>query len=115
MNDNNFNWELIKNGQLAEKSYCEQFLSLTTDVQGRFEFQNILPGKYLQLAYWGKGVPQGRSLAFDKTQPGKTDAVTIKLPEPATFRASSIGPNSRTLVRFSSLGIRNPGIIMRSL
>ena len=83
MNDNDFNWELIKNGQLAGKSYCEQFLSLTTDVQGRFEFQNILPGKYLQLTYWGEGVPQGRSLAFDKTQPGKTDAVTIRLPEPA--------------------------------
>jgi protocatechuate 3,4-dioxygenase beta subunit len=88
INDNNFNWELIKNGQLAGKAYCEQFLSLTTDAQGRFKFQNILPAKYLQLAYWGEGVPRGRSLAFDKTRPAQTDTVTIALPQPAIVRGA---------------------------
>jgi len=86
--DNRFNWALIKNGQLGQKSYCDQFLSATTDAQGRFEFRNIPAGKYLQLAYWGPGVPQGRSLAFDETQPGKMEEVTIKLPQPARVRGT---------------------------
>ncbi len=87
-NDNRFNWELISSGQLAQKPYCDQFLSLVSDADGRFEFPNILPGKYLQLAYWGDGVPRARSLAFGKTRPGKTDTVTIKLPEPASVRGT---------------------------
>lgn len=88
LTDNSFNWELIKNGQLARKPNCDQFLSRTTDSQGRFEFQKIHAGKYLQLAYWGNGVPQGRSLAFDKTRPGTAEKATIKLPQPATIRGS---------------------------
>ncbi len=87
-NDNKFNWVLIKNGQLGQKSYCEQFLSGITGPEGRFEFKNVLPGKYLQLAYWGDGVPQGRSLDFDETQPGASDSVTIKLPQPAQIRGT---------------------------
>lgn len=86
--DGNFNWELIKNGQLADKSYCEQFLSAVTDAEGRFEFKDIAPGRYLQLAFWGKGVPQGKSLAFDETAAGAADDVTIQLPEPATVRGT---------------------------
>ncbi|MEX0641787.1 MAG: carboxypeptidase regulatory-like domain-containing protein [Pirellulales bacterium] len=88
LKDNNFNWVLIKSGQLADKPYCEQFLSCVTDAEGHFEFSSILAGKYLQLAYWGEGVPQGRSLAFDVTQPGKTDTVTVNLPQPATIHGT---------------------------
>lgn len=88
MNDNRFNWVLIKNGQLGDRTYCEQFLSAKTDAEGRFEFRDVLPGKYLQLAYWGAGVPQGRSLAFDETKPGATETVTIRLPQPATVRGT---------------------------
>jgi hypothetical protein len=81
--DNEFNWILIKSGQLARKSNCDQFLQATSDTQGRFEFQSVLPGKFLQLAYWGETAPQGRSLAFDRTQPGVAQEVTVKLPQPA--------------------------------
>ena len=87
-NDNKFNWLLVKNGQLGQKPYCEQFLSAMTISDGRFEFTDILPGKYLQLAYWGDGIPQGRSLAFDVTKPGASEAITIKLPQPAQVRGT---------------------------
>lgn len=92
-NDNNFNWSLIKGGQLGRKSYCEQFLAGETNAEGRFRFANILPGKYLQLAYWGDGVPQRKSLAFDETKPGEANDVTIRLPEPAVIRGSFIREN----------------------
>ncbi len=80
------NWALIKSGQLAQKSDCEQLLSGVTDADGRFEFKNILSGKHLSLAYWGDGVPQGRFLDFDKTRPGGSESATIKLPNPAQIR-----------------------------
>lgn len=86
--DNRFNWVLIDSGQLGQKPYCDQFLSGVSDDEGRFEFKSILPGKHLQLAYWGKGVPRGRSLAFDETRPGESDTVEIKLPAPARIRGT---------------------------
>jgi hypothetical protein len=57
---------------------------MVTDAKGDFEFRNVLPGKQLQLAFWGKDVIQGRSLEFDKTAAGATQTVTIQLPKPAS-------------------------------
>jgi beta-lactamase regulating signal transducer with metallopeptidase domain/protocatechuate 3,4-dioxygenase beta subunit len=87
-NDNKYNWALINSGQLGQKEYVEQYLSYVTNAEGQYEFRNIRPDKYLQLLFWGDGVPRGRSLAFDETRPGKTDPVTIKLPQPATVRGT---------------------------
>ena len=86
--DNRFNWALIDSGQLVRKSYVDQFLAGVTDAEGKCAFTEILPGKYLQLAYWGKGVPKRRSLAFDETRPGITDTVVIDIPAPAIVRGS---------------------------
>jgi hypothetical protein len=65
-----------------------QFLSAVSDAQGRFTFRDILPGKYLQLAYWGPNAPKSRSLAFAKTKPGMGQTVTIDVPEPASISGS---------------------------
>ena len=59
-NDNRFNWALIDSGQLATKDYVEQYVSTVTDDQGKFELKELLPDKYLQLAYWGTKAPKGR-------------------------------------------------------
>ncbi len=86
--DNAFNWVLIDTGQLGDKSYVEQFLPGATDGEGKCEFKDILPGKFLQLAYWDDGVPKGRSLAFDETRSGQSDNVVIDVPRPAIVRGS---------------------------
>lgn len=86
--DNAFNWALMDSGQLGQKSYVEQFLPGVTNAEGKCEFRNIVPGRYLQLAYWGEGVPKGRSLAFDETRPGQSDNVVIDLPRPAIVRGT---------------------------
>jgi beta-lactamase regulating signal transducer with metallopeptidase domain/protocatechuate 3,4-dioxygenase beta subunit len=86
--DNRFNWVLIDIGQLGQKSYVTQFFSAVTDAQGRFAFRDILPGMYLQLAYWGPNAPKSRSLAFAKTKPGVAQTVTIDVPKPATISGS---------------------------
>jgi hypothetical protein len=84
-----YNWILLKSDQLAQRpEWCEQYLSLVSDADGKFEFKNVLAGKFLQLAYWGKHVPEGRSLAFDKTEPRVPQTITIKLPKPAAIRGT---------------------------
>ncbi len=86
--DNRFNWVLIESGQLGQESYVDQFLTGVTDADGKCAFTKIHPGKYIQLAYWGKGVPKQRSLAFDETRSGKSDNVVIDIPAPAIVRGS---------------------------
>lgn len=88
MSDGRFNWSLIKNGQLEQRSYCDQFQKGVTTADGRFEFTNLLPGKHLQLAYWGDNMPHGKSLNFTITAAGKGEDVTIQLPQPAMIRGT---------------------------
>jgi beta-lactamase regulating signal transducer with metallopeptidase domain len=86
--DNRFNWALIDSGQLGRQGHVAQFLSAVSDAQGRFTFHDILPGMYLQLAYWGPSAPKSRSLAFAKTKPGMGQTVTIEVPAPASISGS---------------------------
>jgi beta-lactamase regulating signal transducer with metallopeptidase domain len=88
VDDGRFNWVLIDVGQLASKDYVEQYLSAVTNTDGKFEFKEIRPDKYLQLAYWGDRAPKGRELAFEKTAPGASQSITINLPKPATVHGS---------------------------
>jgi len=87
-NDNRFNWALIDSEQLGQKSYVEQFLTGITDANGKVEFKDVIPGKYLQLAYWGERLHKGRSLAFDETRSGESDSVVINVPRPAVVRGT---------------------------
>ncbi|HQU46141.1 MAG TPA: hypothetical protein PK867_25230, partial [Pirellulales bacterium] len=66
----------------------DQYLSGVSDADGQFEFKSILPEKHLQLAYWGDGVPRGRSFDFGQTRAGESDFVVIKLPRPARIRGT---------------------------
>ncbi|MGQ0633605.1 MAG: carboxypeptidase regulatory-like domain-containing protein [Planctomycetaceae bacterium] len=86
--DNRFNWFLIQGNQLGERSYVEQYLSAVSDADGKFEFRNLVPAKFLQIAYWGEGAPQGRWLALGKTRAGEGQSTIIKVPAPAAVRGS---------------------------
>ncbi len=86
--DNRFNWALIESHSLAQKSWVDQFLSGVTGADGTYEFTTILPNRYLQLVYWGDGVPKSRDLAFGETISGESDAVVIDVEQPAILRGS---------------------------
>jgi hypothetical protein len=86
--DRQFSWYLFNSGQLAEQFYVEQFLPGTTDADGRFTFTDLVPGRYLQLLHWGKGVPKGRTLAFDETRAGQPQSLELEFSEPAVVRGS---------------------------
>jgi beta-lactamase regulating signal transducer with metallopeptidase domain len=86
--DARFHWGLMDASPTVRTDHVVQFLSAVSDAQGRFTFRDILPGMYLQLAYWGPNAPKSRSLAFAKTKPGMGQTVTIDVPEPANISGS---------------------------
>ncbi|QDV51181.1 carboxypeptidase regulatory-like domain-containing protein [Gimesia fumaroli] len=66
-----FNWAMVQNGQLKSNAQVSQFLSATTNAEGRFEFKDVNSSPDIELAYWGGGVAQGRLPGlerFDKKQ-----------------------------------------------
>jgi hypothetical protein len=87
-NANWFNWQLIEIGQLEQKSYVDQYLLTTTDEKGEFKFEDLVPDRYLQIAYWGDKAPKGRWLNLDQTEPGTAQSTTITVPEPAAIQGS---------------------------
>ena len=89
--DHRFNWQVIDDGTLGRVPNVAQFLSAVTDAQGRFAFRGVLPGMYVQLAYWGPNVPKSRSLVFAKTKPGMGQTVTIDVPVSANISGSFDG------------------------
>jgi hypothetical protein len=83
-NANPFNWGLIESGQLEQKSFVDQYLVTVTDEKGEFKFDDLVPERYLQIAYWGNKAPKGRWLALDQTEPGTSQSTTITAPGPSS-------------------------------
>ena len=45
----------------------------------------MLANRFLQLAFWGEKVVQGRTLELEKSAAGVSQTVTVQLPKPATL------------------------------
>jgi BlaR1 peptidase M56/Carboxypeptidase regulatory-like domain len=88
IDDNRFNWALIDSGELGRESYVEQFLTAVSDEQGKFEFKDLLPGRRLQIVYWGDAAPKGRWHTLAKTEPGTGQSTIIRIPEPVRMTLS---------------------------
>ncbi len=77
-----FNWTMIHTGQMADQPEIVRFLEATTDAKGFFEFTDIPRGPEVELAWWGKGIANGRYEHFDRVE-DRQGWVDIKLPAPA--------------------------------
>jgi Carboxypeptidase regulatory-like domain len=55
-----FNWTMIQTGQLEQNDSCRQFLTTTTDADGRFRFSGVRVAFYAEVDYWGKGIAADR-------------------------------------------------------
>ena len=69
--------------QLSQLSYVDQFVPGTSDADGRHEFTGIIPGRIVQIAYWGAGVPQDIWTSGSRIGRGKKLDITINVPQPA--------------------------------
>jgi hypothetical protein len=83
-----FLWMITKSGNLRNRGHFDQVLQTVSDSQGHFEFKNVLPEKYWQLAYWGEHVAQGRLMGDQTTRPGRLEKITIALLEPARIEGT---------------------------
>jgi hypothetical protein len=55
-----FNWTMITCGQLEQNESCRQFLTTSTDENGRFRFSGVRVASYAEIDYWGTGIAPGR-------------------------------------------------------
>ena len=88
MNANKFNWAQIDSGHLSQANYVDQYLAAVTDDKGGFRFAGLLPGRNLQLAYWGTKVPRGRYVGLAKTVSEVAQSTTINTVQPAVVRGT---------------------------
>lgn len=73
-----FNWAMVQNGQLKSNAQVVQFLSATTNAEGRFEFKDVNSSPDIELAYWGGGVAQGRLPGLEHLDKQKQTTIVIK-------------------------------------
>jgi beta-lactamase regulating signal transducer with metallopeptidase domain len=77
-----FNWTMIHSGQLASQAEIVRFLETTTDSKGFFVFTDIPRGPEVELAWWGKGIANGRYEHFERVE-DRQGWIDIKLAAPA--------------------------------
>jgi hypothetical protein len=90
-NDWQLSWQMVDQWQynyFNRTSVIERFDTASTDDNGRFQFSKVMPGRYVQLFYWGDEVPKMRWSTPEKTQPGKDRTITINVPKPAKIHGT---------------------------
>ena len=75
-----FNWTMIQNGQLSQQSNVSRFLESSTDAQGRYEFTRVPAKDEVELAWWGKSVPHGRTDHLERVDPQASFDIAIPAP-----------------------------------
>ncbi|MDB5351479.1 MAG: hypothetical protein JWN86_2726 [Planctomycetota bacterium] len=77
-----FNWQMIRSKQIAQAAGVTRFLEAATDGQGRFSFAKVPNDDAVELVWWGKGVPPGRSDHLELREEKVKEAIEIKVPAP---------------------------------
>jgi beta-lactamase regulating signal transducer with metallopeptidase domain len=88
IDEHEFNWVLIQTGQLARNPHVTRLLAATTDRAGRFQFAGIPRSSEVKLAWWGPGIPPGRSEHLERTAEAAAGSIDITLPTPARIVGS---------------------------
>ncbi len=83
-----FNWQMIRSGNLGSMADVTQFLTATSGPDGRFQFSEVRPGAFIEIAYWGDGVSQGRLDNLEKLSDAERRDLTITVTTPGTVRGT---------------------------
>ncbi len=78
-----FNWTMIHTGQMAHQPNVVRFLESSTDARGLYEFTGIPGGTEVELAWWGKGIANGRADHLERRDERKAGWFETTLPAPA--------------------------------
>jgi hypothetical protein len=88
-----FNWTMIRLGQMTSSDLLLQFLTATTDSDGRFRFRNVRGGNDIELAYWGSGVSEDRVEHLERLSPEELADLTVRCKTPGAVRGA-IAPDA---------------------
>lgn len=78
-----YNWTMIESGQVAQMADTLQVQTGTTAADGGFEFRGIPDGAEIELAYWGKGIPEGRADRLERLTAAERTTLVVRAPAPA--------------------------------
>jgi RNA polymerase sigma factor (sigma-70 family) len=78
-----FDWQTIEMGRIDQQPNVLQVQSQTTAFDGSFVFQRVPGGAEIELVYWGKSVPCGRSDHLEKLTEKERTGLVIQAPAPA--------------------------------
>jgi hypothetical protein len=77
-------WSMLQSGQLSYQDYIRTIESTHTAADGTFEFPS-LKTPHIDLAYWGKTVPQTRVENIDDLPADQREHMNITIAPPATL------------------------------
>jgi beta-lactamase regulating signal transducer with metallopeptidase domain/protocatechuate 3,4-dioxygenase beta subunit len=81
-----FNWQMIQRSNLDSREGVSQFLSTLSGRNGEFKFERVIPAPFMEVAYWGKGVPRGRREQLENLSDDERKDLTIEVPAPGVVR-----------------------------
>jgi hypothetical protein len=87
-NDPIFRWDMMDDSPPIEEACVVRYIGAKTDADGRFKFDKIPPGQFLQLLYQGDTIPRDRWTGHDRTHPGAKQSITIRIPQPASVHGT---------------------------
>ena len=83
-----FNWEMIRNGQVAHVASVVQSPTATSDKQGAFRFDKVRMDADVELAYWGEGVSEGRKEHLEKLSAAEQENLRVVIVTPGAVRGT---------------------------
>lgn len=73
-----FAWNSIRAGWVKSSGNVLQFLSTTTDREGRFRLDQVRPSSYMELAWWGTGILATRTRSLEEQPREELANLTIQ-------------------------------------
>jgi hypothetical protein len=83
-----FNWEMIRNGQVAHVDSVFQSPTTVSDNQGAFSFDKVRMDADVELAYWGEGVSEGRKEHLEKLTAAERENLRVVITTPGAVRGT---------------------------
>jgi hypothetical protein len=81
-----YSWQLIQRGNLDSIEGVSQVISMLSARDGSFKFERVQPAPFMEVVYWGKGVPRGRREFLEKLSDDERKNLAIEVPAPGVVR-----------------------------
>ncbi len=77
---------MIQSGQVESIEGVSQFMPIVSGKDGAFTFKGVRPTSFMEIAYWGEGVSQGRLDRVEQLSEEDRGNLTVKTVTPGVIR-----------------------------